>query len=55
MSRLVMVDTDVLIDAARNEDSAIGCLQQIERQATIGVSVITHMELMIVFSRGLRS
>jgi predicted nucleic acid-binding protein len=47
MSDLVVVDTDVLIDAGRGVSEAIVCLQQIEQQASLAVSVITQMELMI--------
>ncbi len=47
MSDLVVVDTDVLIDAGRGVSEAIVCLQQIERQASLAVSVVTQMELMI--------
>ena len=47
MSDLVVVDTDVLIDAGRGVSEAIACLQQMEQQASLAVSVITQMELMI--------
>jgi predicted nucleic acid-binding protein len=44
---LVIVDTDVLIDAGRGIGEAVTCLQQIEQQAALGVSVITEMELIV--------
>ena len=47
MSNLVVVDTDVLIDTGRGVSEAIVCPQQIEQQASLAVSVITQMELMI--------
>jgi hypothetical protein len=43
----VIVDTDVLIDVSRGVGDAITCLQQIEQQSALSVSVITAMELMV--------
>ncbi len=45
MSALTIVDTDILIDVARHIDEAIDCLDRIERQSTLAVSVITQMEV----------
>ncbi|MEA3385973.1 MAG: hypothetical protein U9Q89_05930 [Thermodesulfobacteriota bacterium] len=47
MPQLVIFDTDVLIDAGRRIDDAISCLQRAEQKATLGVSIITQMELMV--------
>jgi len=47
MTNLVIVDTDVLIDASRGASEAINCLQQIEQQSSLAISVITQMELFI--------
>ncbi len=47
MINLVIVDTDVLIDASRGVSEAISCLQQIEKQSSLAISVITQMELFI--------
>ena len=47
MSNLTIVDTDVLIDAALRVGAAVDCLDQIERQTSLGVSVITEMELIV--------
>lgn len=47
MTNLVIVDTDVLIDASRGVSEAISCLQQIEEQSSLAISVITQMELFI--------
>lgn len=47
MPQLVIFDTDVLIDAGRRIDDAISCLQRTEQKATLGVSIITQMELMV--------
>jgi predicted nucleic acid-binding protein len=47
MPDLVIVDTDVLIDAARNIGDAVACLEQVERQASPAISVVSEMELVI--------
>ncbi len=47
MPDLVIVDTDVLIDAGRGMSEAIACIQQIERQASLAIAVVTQMELIL--------
>jgi len=47
MSDSVMVDTDVLIDAGRNRGDAVACLEQIEHQASLTISVVSQMELIL--------
>ena len=47
MTNLVIVDTDVLIDASRGVTEAITCLELIEQQTSLAISVITQMELFI--------
>jgi predicted nucleic acid-binding protein len=47
MNDLVIVDTDVLIDAGREVREAVTCLQQIEHQSSLAVSAVTQMELII--------
>ena len=47
MARLFLVDTDILIDAGRKGMEAVDYLEHTEQQATLGVSVITQMELMV--------
>lgn len=42
-----LVDTDILIDAARDLEAAIHCLEQLERTSILAVSVITEMELLV--------
>lgn len=42
-----LVDTDVLIGAARGMSVALDCLRSIERVARIAVSTVTQMELII--------
>ena len=43
----VIVDTDVLIDAGRGIGEAVACLEQIERQASLSIGVVSQMELII--------
>ena len=47
MADLVLVDTDILIDAGRGVSQAVSCLQDIENQSSLAISVITQMELMV--------
>jgi hypothetical protein len=44
---LVIIDTDVLIDASRGIGEAIAYLQQVEQESALSVSVITEMELIV--------
>jgi hypothetical protein len=45
--QLILVDTDILIDAGRKGTEAVDYLEHMEQQATLGLSVITQMELMV--------
>lgn len=47
MVQRVLFDTDVLIDAGRNVDDAVSCLQGVEQNSILGISIITQMELMV--------
>jgi predicted nucleic acid-binding protein len=47
VTQLILVDTDIVIDAGRKVTEAIDCLQHREQCAMLGVSVITQMELMV--------
>lgn len=44
---MIIVDTDILIDAARCVDDAVNCLQQIEDTSSLAISAVTQMELII--------
>jgi predicted nucleic acid-binding protein len=46
-SELVLVDTDILIDAGRGVSEAVSCLQHIEQQSSLTISVVTQMELIV--------
>ena len=47
VAQLILVDTDILIDVGRKWTEAVGYLEHMEQQATVGVSVITQMELIV--------
>jgi predicted nucleic acid-binding protein len=43
----ILVDTDILIEAGRGTAEALDCLQEHEEKATLTISVITQMELLV--------
>ena len=47
MNLSTIVDTDILIDAARQVSAAVNCLDEIEQKSVLGISVITQMELFV--------
>ena len=47
MNLFTIVDTDILIDAARQVRAAVNCLDEIEQKSALGISVITQMELFV--------
>ncbi|OEU81405.1 MAG: twitching motility protein PilT [Desulfobacterales bacterium C00003060] len=47
MNALAIVDTDVLIDAASQISKAIDCLDGLEQNSMLAISVITQMELFV--------
>lgn len=42
-----LIDTDVLIDAAARVEAAVATLGQVEEEATLSISTITQMELLV--------
>ncbi len=44
---MIVLDTDILIDAGRKDIDAITCLRKIEQQSSIAISSVTQMELII--------
>ncbi len=44
---VVLVDTDILIDAGRKIQEAVAFLQQAEEEASLAVSAVTKMELLV--------
>ena len=47
MADFIVVDTDILIDAGRGINEAVTCLQNLEKQSSLAVSVVTQMELFV--------
>ena len=47
MSNHIIVDTDILIDTAHDNDIATNYLKQLEQRFTLTVSIITRMELIV--------
>lgn len=47
MTKLVLVDTDVLIDLGRGVQDAVTSLQNAAKQASLAVSAITQLELFV--------
>ena len=47
VNALTIVDTDILIDAALQINKAIDCLDGLEQNSMLAVSVITQMELFV--------
>lgn len=48
MASLLVVDTDILIDAGRGDTLAVARLQQEEQQqVTLAVSTVTYLELLV--------
>lgn len=44
---VTVVDTDILIDAGRQVREAVACLNGIEQNSVLAISVITQMELFV--------
>lgn len=47
MNDLVLIDTDILVDAGRKSAEAISFLDQLEKSSTLVISAITQMELLV--------
>ncbi len=47
MKNFILLDTDVIIDAARNESDAVNRLKIEEQKSTLQISSITEMELIV--------
>ena len=44
MNNLILIDTDILIDAGRNSSEAVKFLEQTEAKEVLAISVVTKME-----------
>lgn len=47
MADIIFVDTDILIDVGRSIKEAVTVLEKAESEATLGISTITQMELIV--------
>ena len=47
MADVVIVDSDILIDVGRSVAEAIACLDEIERNSSPAISVVTEMQLIV--------
>jgi predicted nucleic acid-binding protein len=47
MADLIIVDTDILIDAGRSVSEAVNFLKTIETKSILAISAITQMELIV--------
>jgi predicted nucleic acid-binding protein len=47
LTQLVVIDTDILIDTGYGISEAVTCLEQLQQNSCLAISVITHMELLI--------
>ena len=44
---MIIVDTDILIDAGRSDQTALDWLQAYEQQVSLAISAVTQMELLV--------
>ncbi len=44
---LTIIDMDILIDVARDDDDAIDCLSRFEKTSLLAISAVTQMELIV--------
>ena len=44
---MIIIDTDILIDAGRNVEDALECLEQLANNSPLAISSITQMELIV--------
>ncbi len=47
MSDIVLIDTDILIDAGRANPEALSTLKSLEEDSCLAISIITQMELIV--------
>jgi hypothetical protein len=47
VTQFVIIDTDIIIDAARGINQAVHYLQNLKRSTELAISVITKMELIV--------
>ena len=47
MTDVVLIDTDILVDAGVGDEYAVGCLTEIERHSALALSIVCKMELIV--------
>lgn len=47
MRKAVIVDTDILIDLARDDELAVNCLKKLEKDHQLEISAITKLEIIV--------
>ena len=47
MAPPVLIDTDILVDAGRGVPKAVACLERLEQEAVLAISVVSQMELVV--------
>lgn len=47
MRKAVIVDTDILIDLAHDDEAAINCLKKLEKDHQLEISAITKLEIIV--------
>ncbi|MDJ1175705.1 type II toxin-antitoxin system VapC family toxin [Roseofilum capinflatum] len=47
MNSSTIIDTDIIIDAARSIPEAVNCLQQLQSSSRLALSIVTKMELIV--------
>jgi predicted nucleic acid-binding protein len=47
LTPMLMVDTDILIDAGRNISQAVDYLERLEQESGLAISAVTQMELLV--------
>lgn len=47
MTKMTIIDTDILIDFGRGIPEAANCLQQLQSNSKLAISIVTQMELIV--------
>ena len=47
LTNSTIIDTDILIDFGRGVSEAVNCLQQLQSNSRLTISIVTQMELMV--------
>ncbi len=47
MNTITLIDTDILVDIGRNVQDTVNLIDELEKQTTLAISVVTQMELIV--------